>query len=112
MGGRSRWMLLAAAPAVLLLVATLTWVFWYREATSGFATAPARPYLPGRPIGTQVIPVVAVDGNGHPLNGHRLVSAAPDPGNVTTVFGCSASRAAIADNIYSCSPSAAGADVC
>lgn len=112
MGRRSRWIVIAAATAVLLLVATLTWVFWYRQATSGFATAPARPNLPGRPIGTQVIPVVAVDGNGHPINGHRLVRAAQDPGNVTTVFGCSASRTAIADNIYSCSPSAAGADVC
>jgi len=96
MGRRSRWIVIAAATAVLLLVATVAWVCWYRQATNGFATAPARPNLPGRLIGTQVIPVVAVDGNGHPINGHRLVSAAQDPGNVTTVFGCSASRAAIA----------------
>jgi hypothetical protein len=111
MGRRTRWIVIAATVTVALVLAAAAGVFWYRQTTGGLATAPARP-APARFVGTQVIAVVAVDADGHPANGYRLAPAAPDPGTVTDVFGCAASRAAIADNIYSCAPSAAGADVC
>lgn len=111
MGRRTRWIVVALAVTVMLAVAVAAAVFWYRKTTSGLATIPPRP-APARFVGTQVIAVVAVDANGHPANGYRLVPAPRDPHTVTNVFGCDASRAAIADNIYSCAPSAAGADVC
>jgi hypothetical protein len=65
-----------------------------------------------RPTATQVITVVAVDPNGRPINGYRVLPGSPDPGSVTSVFGCKMSPAAVASNIYHCAPSAAGADVC
>jgi hypothetical protein len=110
MGRGSRWIVIAAAVVLLLLAAT--GVLWYRQLAGWVAATPARPTLPARPIGTQVITVVAVDADGHPANGYRLAPAPPGAGNINDVFGCDASRAAIADNIYRCAPSAAGADVC
>jgi hypothetical protein len=62
------------------------------------------------PPATQVMTAVAVGPNGEPINGWQ---EAPSQGNVTAVSDCTApSPSAVADNIYSCSPSAAGADTC
>jgi hypothetical protein len=62
------------------------------------------------PPATQVITTVAVGPNGEPINGYQ---EAPSDGNVTSVSDCTVpSPSAVADDIYSCSPSAAGANVC
>ena len=62
------------------------------------------------PPPTQVITAVAVGPNGQPLNGYR---EAPSQGNVTAVTDCTTpSQSAVANNIYYCSPSAAGAGTC
>ena len=62
------------------------------------------------PAATQVITLVPVGPNGEPINGFR---EAPPQSNVNTVVDCTTSSpAAVADDIYSCSPSAASADVC
>ena len=59
---------------------------------------------------TQVMTVVPVGPNGQPINGYQ---EAPSPGNVTFASECTtASLSAVANDIYSCSPSAAGADPC
>jgi hypothetical protein len=111
MGRRRRWIIIAAATVVLVLTAAAG-VFWYRQTTGGQATIAAPPAAPARSVGTRVVAEVAVDADGHPVNGYRVVPASRDPGSITDVVGCDASRAAIGDNIYACSPSAAGADVC
>jgi hypothetical protein len=64
------------------------------------------------PPATQVVNVVAVAANGQPINGYRLLSSSGDPGNVPEVSGCEGSPAAVANDIYACSPSAAAADLC
>ncbi len=62
------------------------------------------------PTATQVITLVPVGPNGEPINGFR---EAPPQSNVNNVVDCTTSSpAAVADDIYSCSPSAASADVC
>ncbi len=62
------------------------------------------------PPPTQVITTVAVNPGGEPTNGYR---EAPSRGAVATVDQCTtASPSAVADNIYYCSPSAAGAGTC
>ncbi|WP_242670363.1 hypothetical protein [Mycobacterium decipiens] len=62
------------------------------------------------PPPTQVITAVAVGSNGQPINGFR---EAPAQGNVTAASDCTRpSPSATADNIYYCSPSAAGAGTC
>jgi hypothetical protein len=67
-------------------------------------------YVTAAPSATQVITTVAIGANGEPINGYR---EAPPPGNVTEVADCTTpSPAAVADDIYYCSPSAADADVC
>ncbi len=70
--------------------------------------------LPGSAVAdpppTQVITAVAVGPNGQPINGYR---ESPPEGNVFTVSDCTTSSpSAVADNVYSCSPSAAGAGTC
>jgi hypothetical protein len=112
MGRRLRWTLIAAAVTVVLVAAVAAGVFWYRQTTGGLATTLARPASPVKFIGTHVVTVVAVDANGHPASGYRVAPASPDPGSSAQVSGCDVSRSAIADNIYSCAPNAAGADVC
>jgi hypothetical protein len=75
-------------------------------ATAGVIAAPAS----AEPPPTQVITAVAVGPGGQPVNGYREV---PPQGNVTTVSECTTpSPSAVADNIYYCSPSAAGAGTC
>jgi hypothetical protein len=62
------------------------------------------------PTATQVITAVPVGPNGEPINGYR---EAPSQSNVNDVADCTTpSPAAVADDIYACSPSAASADVC
>jgi hypothetical protein len=62
------------------------------------------------PPATQVITTVAVGPNGEPTNGYR---EAPSQGSVTAVSDCTTpSPSAVGDDIYYCSPSAAGADTC
>jgi hypothetical protein len=62
------------------------------------------------PPSTQVVTTVAVGPNGQPINGYR---EAPSQGNVTAVTDCTTpSPSAVADNVYYCSPSAAGAGTC
>jgi hypothetical protein len=62
------------------------------------------------PPATQQISVVAVGPGGQPINGYREV---PGEGNVFTVSDCTTpSPSAVADNVYYCSPTAAGAGTC
>lgn len=62
------------------------------------------------PPPTQVVTTVAVGPDGEPINGYQV---GPSPSNVDTVADCTTpSPAAVADDIYYCSPSAASADVC
>jgi len=61
------------------------------------------------PPPTQQISVMAVGPGGEPINGYR---ESPSGGNVVTVSDCAPSPSATADNVYYCSPSAAGAGTC
>jgi hypothetical protein len=83
---------------VLVPVAALTLAAF---ASPGSAVADPPP--------TQVITVMAVGPAGEPMNGYK---ESPAQGNPITVEGCEASPSAVADNVYSCSPSAAGAGTC
>jgi hypothetical protein len=107
----SRWIVVAAA-AIVFLVAASTWVLLHRSGSGRPAGASPSSTSPARPNGTQVTTVVAVDANGQPVNGYREVPTSEDPSNVTNVFDCDVSPAAVANDIYYCAPDAAGADVC
>ncbi|ORA15780.1 hypothetical protein [Mycobacterium arosiense] len=62
------------------------------------------------PPPTQSITVMAVGPSGEPINGYHVASG---PGNVGQASDCSQpSPSAVADNVYYCSPSAAGAGTC
>src|SRR5580704_13679134 len=62
------------------------------------------------PPPTQVITTVAVGPNGQPINGYQEANAR---GNVFEVNDCTTpSPSAVVNNIYYCSPSAAGAGTC
>lgn len=62
------------------------------------------------PPPTQVITTIAVGSQGQAVNGYHET---PPDGAVPVVNDCStASPAAVADNVYACSPSAAGAATC
>jgi hypothetical protein len=69
--------------------------------------------LPGSAVAdpppTQVITVMAVGPAGQPINGYN---ESPAEGNAITVEGCEPSPSAVADNVYSCAPTAAGAGTC
>lgn len=72
------------------------------SAQPGVATADPPP--------TQVITVVAVGPGGQPINGYKEM---PPEGNVVVVNDCTTpSPSAVADDVYYCSPSAAGAGTC
>jgi hypothetical protein len=110
MGWRSPGrIILAVITLVVLIVGVATWLLIRfdlvpdTDARSMHATAAN---------GTQVAVVIAVDANGQPAGDFRQVPGAPDPASVAAVSSCAASPAAIADDIYVCAPSAAGADVC
>jgi hypothetical protein len=62
------------------------------------------------PPATQVITVMAVGPGGEAINGYKVASG---PGNVGQASDCSEpSPSTVADNVYYCSPSAAGAGTC
>lgn len=85
---------IALAPIAVLTVAAL------------LLPAPAR----ADPPPTQVITVVAIGPNGQPINGYH---EATGPGNVGRASDCSTpSPSAVADDVYYCSPTAAGANAC
>jgi hypothetical protein len=69
--------------------------------------------LPGSAVAdpppTQVITVMAVGPAGQPINGYK---ESPPEGNVVTVEGCETSASAVADDVYNCAPTAAGAGTC
>jgi hypothetical protein len=74
------------------------------------AALAAAGWVGAEPPATQVITAVPVGPNGEPINGYRV---APSQSNGDNVADCTTpSPAAVADDIYSCSPSAASADVC
>ncbi|GAB7144554.1 hypothetical protein [Mycobacterium riyadhense] len=108
----SRWIGVAVAGVVAVLVVAAAWALLHYRLIGGPDVALPSFTSPVIPKGTQVITVVAVDANGKPINGYRQLPPSQDPGNVADVFGCAASPAAVADDIYSCAPNAAGADVC
>ncbi|HUE32768.1 MAG TPA: hypothetical protein VMQ38_07690 [Mycobacterium sp.] len=62
------------------------------------------------PPPTEVITTVAVGPTGQPINGYQET---PSQGNVFEVSDCTTpSPSAVANNIYYCSPTAAGAGTC
>lgn len=74
------------------------------------AASPLSGPANAEPQATEVITVVAIGPNGEPINGYR---EAPPEGDVPTVTDCATpSPSAVADDVYSCSPSAAGAGTC
>jgi hypothetical protein len=73
------------------------------------ASAPTGPAIADPPP-TQVITTVAVGPGGEPINGYQET---PPQGNVFAVDSCSEpSPSAVADNVYYCTPTAAGAGTC
>ncbi|HTX97516.1 MAG TPA: hypothetical protein VME67_23400 [Mycobacterium sp.] len=87
------------ARVVLVPIAVLTWTV---SSQAGLAGADPPP--------TQVITTVAVGPSGQPINGYQ--ESAPQ-GNVVAVNECTTpSPSAVANNVYYCSPSAAGAGTC
>lgn len=86
-----------------------------RMALIAIAVLTAGVCSPAGPAGadpppTQVITTVAVGPAGQPINGYR---EATGPGNVGRASDCSTpSPSAVADDVYYCSPTAAGANAC
>lgn len=77
--------------------------------TALMATSMAAP-AGADPPATQVITVMAIGPSGEAINGYKVASG---PGNVGQATDCSEpSPSAVADNVYYCSPSAAGAGTC
>jgi hypothetical protein len=73
------------------------------------ALPPAVPAAADPPP-TQQITVMAVGPNGEAINGYKVATG---PGNVGQAGDCTEpSPSAVADNVYSCSPTAAGAGTC
>lgn len=82
---------------------------WIALLTALIATSSAGP-TGADPTSTEVITVMAVGSGGEAMNGYKVVSG---PGNVGQASNCSEpSPSAVADNVYYCSPSAAGAGTC
>lgn len=88
--------------AALIRIAALTALIAAVASPAGPAGADPPP--------TEVIAVMAVGPDGQAMNGYRT-AAGPD--NVGQASDCSEpSPSAVADNVYYCSPSAAGAGTC
>ena len=130
---KRRWLALAVALAVVVIAGliALTWHPWRpSESTKAEPTPSATGSSPASrtskpdaspppatesgvalPSGTKTITAVAVDAAGRPANGYRALPPASD--SVTELGGCDGpSPSAVSENIYSCYPSAAGADIC
>jgi hypothetical protein len=87
------------ARVVLVSIAAIA-VAAFVQPGSAFAESPP----------TQVIAVMAVGPGGEAVNGYHVLSG---PDNVGQASDCSEpSPSAVADNVYYCSPSAAGAGTC
>jgi hypothetical protein len=79
-------------------------------AVAAVAVSPLGGPALAQPPTTRVITVVPVGPNGQPINGYQ---EAPAQSNITAASDCTTpSPSAVADDIYYCSPSAAGADTC
>lgn len=82
---------------------------WIALLTALIATSSGGP-AGADPPSTEVITVMAVGPGGEAINGYKVASG---PGNVGEAGNCSEpSPSAVADNVYYCSPSAAGAGTC
>ena len=98
----SRWGTISQVDMLRVAMASITSMATAVFSAGGAASADPAP--------TQVITTVAVGPNGQPINGYQ---EAPTQGNVFEVSDCTTpSQSAVADNIYYCSPSAAGAGTC
>jgi serine/threonine protein kinase len=132
-GSPKRWLIPAAVLAAIALVSAgaLAWHPWQQRvpapprtlssqppaaaSSTALPTSTAAPPPPpvaastsAEPAGTEVITAVAVDASGQPANGYREA-----PGSVAELAGCDQpSPSAVSRNIYSCYPTAAGADIC
>jgi serine/threonine protein kinase, bacterial len=132
-GPRKQWLIPGAALAVIVLVGVIAlwWQPWKdgqsETAQPSNLTSPAQRSPPGVPtssatappvppapatttaerVGTDVLTAVAVDERGQPTNGYR-----EGPSANVSLSACSASPAAVSQDIYACDPSAADADVC
>lgn len=92
------------------LAATVSRVVVVPIAILAMAIWPVAGSAVAAPPATQVITAFPVGPNGEPVNGYQ---EAPSLGNVTAVSDCTTpSLSAVGDDIYACSPSAAGADPC
>jgi serine/threonine-protein kinase len=133
-GSPKQWLTPAVALAVIVLAAVivLMWHPWRHGRSASTPTSspqpPTAPSLTALPTGsaaqapppatgsrnaeaaqTDIITAVAVNSSGQATNGYTEAPA----GSVTELAGCDRpSPAAVSNNIYSCYPSAAGADVC
>ena len=128
-----RWLTLGTALAAVVLasVGAFAWHPWrHGQSASSPTSTPQPPAIPSPAIPpggnapsppaatapstaegapTDIITAVAVDSSGQRANGYQ---EAP-PGSITELAGCdSPSPAAVSENIYSCYPTAAAADVC
>ncbi|WP_406817365.1 serine/threonine-protein kinase [Mycobacterium sp. M23085] len=128
---RKRWLSLAVPLAVIVSVSAgaIIWHPWQRgprpspsmaissgQPLGASAAAPTKnaaatpaPSLPASSGRTELVTEVAVGADGQPANGYTEVPA----NSGMSLGGCdSSSPSAVGKNIYSCYPSAAGADVC
>lgn len=98
----SRWGTISQVDALRVAMVSITSMAIAVFSAAGPASADPPP--------TQVITTVAVGPNGQPINGYQ---EAPAQGNVVEVNDCTTpSPSAVANNVYYCSPSAAGAGTC
>src|ERR1700739_4220466 len=97
-----RWGTISQVDMLRVAMASITAMATAVFSAAGAASADPPP--------TQVITTVAVGSNGQPINDYQ---EAPTQGNDVEISDCTTpSPSAVADNIYYCSPSAAGAGTC
>lgn len=111
--GRGLTPAIALAAIVLAGAVALAWHPWQHGKPVSTPTSssqpPAAATISAEPAGSDVVTAVAVDASGQPANGYREAPA----GSSIQLADCDGpSPAAVSKNIYSCYPTAAGADVC